>query len=975
MSRTIEYPGIEIHEIDRSKYGDNLVDESRVNTTSLLVGFAEKGEDYTTQWINTVETFHRVYGIPTNEAEKYFYNGAMEILRQGGVLVTAKLPYDNMAKDKFSFIKYEFDKNEKYIPSIQELLEQNIGGNTKPKEPLQLNFDTIYTDLKALWEHNGGSEQDIDVEEDINYNIALLRNHITDGYNAFTNDNMTIQEILEGLQEMSNSQTEPSDNFSLKEILLLDESFNFDENIAYKLYTDCKEYFLSTVSLDFVNYNSFLNVSVYDFFVEIKRILQEKNTEIYEQISSIYPTYEALMDKFLLSSSLTKIQEYFEDIINNNPDVKPLINDEAIQKIFDSKYTELRQLDSQITSYIDLNPNVRDNGIIDINSYDDFITGNQKPSLGSIMIVDKSRSKLEKERYGYELIGTVVCITTASNALYYQNLIQNDNINHSDYTLISHLKQMRKLDYNQNNDPQPITFLNNELLKLNDTETDTVKPEFTIDLGSELGLNGYSESLSKKAASYFNIINYKSNGFNNNMFKHIGVVVFQMYEDVSNGYKLNFTPVESFIGSLDKNAKDPITKQTIFIDNIVNSQSARINLFSNIPFSYAQNSSSATKTQFDKASIYVANNMEIMPLGFYNSYCTKEISVEKSIIEALNKIFMNNQDFNSVDLDLVIDGGISNIAQFIQSVYGHTTKKGEFTFDDEVSHRFSLNNQSDASTWLRVIAMFDEFCKNQRRDCMFLADGLRTLCLDGNVKRVRKTKPGNTIENSILPKLKYMSGMINSSYTAGYLNWFQAIDYNTGEYYWCPPSIKASGIYIKNDTYANFWNAPAGVNRGVVDNVIDVAFNPTQKNAGNLYVNQWNYAVNYPVEGIVIEGQKTFQIDKTALDRVNVRRLMLGIEKGVRELSRRFLYEGNTDFLRQRFVDLVDRFLYDIVVGGGISDYRILCDETNNTQENIENNELHMAIGVKPVKCIEFIVLNFVCTSQGADVEETIQGL
>lgn len=202
------------------------------------------------------------------------------------------------------------------------------------------------------------------------------------------------------------------------------------------------------------------------------------------------------------------------------------------------------------------------------------------------------------------------------------------------------------------------------------------------------------------------------------------------------------------------------------------------------------------------------------------------------------------------------------------------------------------------------------------------------------------------------------------------MNWFRCPDGSSGQLMWIPPSIKAAGKYIFTDLTYLPWNAPAGMRRGVVGDAVDVSFNPDRTESDTIYIHGWNYAVSYPLDGIVIEGQKTFQADKTALDRVNVRRLMLTIEKTTRDYARRFNYEQNTPVLRQRFTDTINNFLEQVKIGDGISEYLVVCDERNNTDETIDNNELHVTVAVKPIKAIEYIVLNFVCTNQSANVEE-----
>ena len=212
---------------------------------------------------------------------------------------------------------------------------------------------------------------------------------------------------------------------------------------------------------------------------------------------------------------------------------------------------------------------------------------------------------------------------------------------------------------------------------------------------------------------------------------------------------------------------------------------------------------------------------------------------------------------------------------------------------------------------------------------------------------------------------------LNTSYGAGYLDWFQIADEFSGDLFWCPPSIKAMGSYIYTDLNFNYWDAPAGLTRGIVA-AVDVAFSPTPKQAGAIYEKNWNYAINYPTDGIVLEGQKTFQVRPSAFDRVNVRRLFLRLERAAYRVARYFVYEGNTAYTRQRLVDALDPYFKAAKVGGGLYDYRIRCDETINTPTVIDNNEMRVQIGIKPVKTAEFILIDFIALTTGGSFEEAM---
>lgn len=208
-----------------------------------------------------------------------------------------------------------------------------------------------------------------------------------------------------------------------------------------------------------------------------------------------------------------------------------------------------------------------------------------------------------------------------------------------------------------------------------------------------------------------------------------------------------------------------------------------------------------------------------MVLGQYESRCEKKISPSTSIYKALRTIFDTMQDKNKYPLDLVVDAGVSNIA------WAYSLSNSADT--NEISPLVSSKKCKDgnSASWKTVIDMYDNFCKNVRKDCMFIADGLRAFCLEGNSQIIRETAPTNTMDIDVIPNLKYMAGL-NTSYGAGYCDWFKTVDVYSKDLLWIPPSIKAAGIYIYTDAYYNQWDAPAGMNRGKVSNVVDCAFTP-----------------------------------------------------------------------------------------------------------------------------------------------------
>ena len=357
-------------------------------------------------------------------------------------------------------------------------------------------------------------------------------------------------------------------------------------------------------------------------------------------------------------------------------------------------------------------------------------------------------------------------------------------------------------------------------------------------------------------------------------------------------------------------------------------------------------------------------------LGFYPEMA-EPIITYTTIAQSLNKIFDSMKNVHDYDVDVVCDAGISNIAQFVKQVYDPSADDGEdvggIYQPVKYSAYFKFNKNTDLAYWKTIVFKFDTFCK-YRGDCMFCTDGPRGMVLIGNKQVVRKTKKDTSVDLNILPYLKKITGF-NTSYGAGYLNWYRTISDYTGDTLWVPPSIKAMGTYILTDKQYNWWDAPAGMRRGVI-NMVETSFNPNKDQAGDIYDANWNYAIHYLNDGIIQEGQKTFQTRQSALDRVNVRRLIGRIKRYVYFASRQFLYEPHTQAIREKYVKTITPFFQDLMNRGGLYGFKIICDESNNTPEVIDRNELRVKIGIKPVKTIEFIIIDLCTLNTGASWSE-----
>lgn len=191
-------------------------------------------------------------------------------------------------------------------------------------------------------------------------------------------------------------------------------------------------------------------------------------------------------------------------------------------------------------------------------------------------------------------------------------------------------------------------------------------------------------------------------------------------------------------------------------------------------------------------------------------------------------------------------------------------------------------------------------------------------------------------------------------------------------YRWIPLNGDVGGLCARTDDERDAWFSPAGFNRGQIRNIVKLAWNPKQAQRDLLYKNGVNPVVNFPGQGIILFGDKTLLSRPSAFDRINVRRLFIVLEKAIARASQSTLFEFNDEFTRSSFVNLVTPFLRGVQGRRGITDFAVICDETNNTGEVIDRNEFIGDIYIKPARAINFIQLNFVAVRTGVEFSEII---
>jgi hypothetical protein len=234
----------------------------------------------------------------------------------------------------------------------------------------------------------------------------------------------------------------------------------------------------------------------------------------------------------------------------------------------------------------------------------------------------------------------------------------------------------------------------------------------------------------------------------------------------------------------------------------------------------------------------------------------------------------------------------------------------------------------------------------ERNDCFYIMD--------------------STAVNDAVSLVTTQAGDVDSNMAATYYPWIKTIDVNTNKLISVPPSVLLPGVFAANDRVAAEWFAPAGLNRGGLIGAVSVLNRLTQSEKDTLYEAKVNPIVQFPGQGIVVFGQKTLQDKPSALDRINVRRLLLTVRKYIASTSRYLVFEQNTSTTRNRFLNIVNPYLESIQQRQGLYAFRVVMDDTNNTPDVIDRNIMKGAIYLQPTKTAEFIQIDFNILPTGA---------
>lgn len=262
--------------------------------------------------------------------------------------------------------------------------------------------------------------------------------------------------------------------------------------------------------------------------------------------------------------------------------------------------------------------------------------------------------------------------------------------------------------------------------------------------------------------------------------------------------------------------------------------------------------------------------------------------------------------------------------------------------------------------------------------CETRADALGIIDLKGGFQPRHESSAAITSRRGNLQNVinNMKARNLNNSYGAAYYPWVKIRDDLSGNQLEVPPSVVALGVLANTEKTADVWFAPAGFRRGGLSqgasglSVVGVETKLTSENRDDLYALNINPIASFPREGIVVFGQKTLQVTRSALDRINVRRLLIYVKRGISAISRDTLFQPNVQATWNDFKGRADKFLGDVKVRFGVDDFKVVLDETTTTPDLVDRNILYAKIYIKPTRAIEFIAIDFIITRSGASFED-----
>ena len=374
----------------------------------------------------------------------------------------------------------------------------------------------------------------------------------------------------------------------------------------------------------------------------------------------------------------------------------------------------------------------------------------------------------------------------------------------------------------------------------------------------------------------------------------------------------------------------------------------------NSKYIYAGTSIGDTSDAIWKTSPVVVNFTDL------NLFTVASVDNGKWGIQSENKTFnsIGNKTFEltgGTNYKGSVDGYEVELSNIITS-YEKFTNETEVSINYLLQGSASLGKESEQAKAKKLISIAES-----RKDCMTF--------ISPNRESVVNVSSTATQRDNVL---SFFSPLTSSSYAAFDTGYQYIYDRFNDQFVYIPCSSDTAGLCVRTDINQHPWYSPAGKTRGNYNNTIKLAYNPSLDDRDRLYSQRINSIISSPGAGIILFGDKTALSYQSAFDRINVRRLFITIEQAIKSAADDQLFEFNDASTRANFVNIVDPYLRDVQIKRGVSDYLLVCDETNNTPDVIDRNEFIANIFIKPARSINFIGLTFVAARTGVSFETIV---
>jgi hypothetical protein len=307
-----------------------------------------------------------------------------------------------------------------------------------------------------------------------------------------------------------------------------------------------------------------------------------------------------------------------------------------------------------------------------------------------------------------------------------------------------------------------------------------------------------------------------------------------------------------------------------------------------------------------------------------------------------------------------LDSSLTNLS----SGYDLLTNTEQYDIDFILMGSAAYTKETAQALASKIVAVAEE-----RKDAIAFISPYKSGLLQASGTESYSPIAASSITDNVVG---YYSAIPSSSFAIFDSGYKYMYDKFSGTFRYIPLNGDIAGLCARNDTQGSPWTSPAGTTRGAILNAVKLAYNPSKLQRDVLYSNRVNPVIFSPGSGIILFGDRTGLAKASSFDRINVRRLFIYIENAISAAAKDQLFEFNDNTTRSTFVNIVEPFLRDIQAKRGIIDFRVVCDETNNTAAVIDNNEFIADIYIKPSRSINFIGLTFVATRTGVSFEEIV---